>query len=100
MYPTSKKMPFDFAPLSECPEAIPQVARWWCDEWGLPQRHEFFDDYLSELANVKPREPPIHLLALSESRVVGWKPIKQVHLDGVEVSIMVRDVPKSTKGVA
>src|SRR5262245_703656 len=26
---------FDFMPLSELPDAIPQVARWWCDEWGL-----------------------------------------------------------------
>jgi hypothetical protein len=51
-------------PLSECPDAIPQVARWWCDEWGLPQRHESMESYLSELASLKPGKLPIHLLAL------------------------------------
>ena len=45
---------FDFMPLSACPDAIPQVARWWCDEWGLPQRHESMESYLGELASLKP----------------------------------------------
>src|SRR5215475_889506 len=67
---------FDFMPLSERPDAIPQVARWWCDEWGLPQRHESMGSYLSELAKLKPDKLPIHLLALSERNIVGVATLK------------------------
>jgi RimJ/RimL family protein N-acetyltransferase len=67
---------FDFMPLSERPNAIPQVARWWCDEWGLPQRHESMESYLSELANLKPDKLPIHLLALSGRKIVGVATLK------------------------
>lgn len=63
-------------PLSERPDAIPQVARWWCDEWGLPQRHPSMESYLSELANLKPDKLPFHLLALSERNVVGVATLK------------------------
>lgn len=151
-------------PLSECPDAIPQVARWWCDEWGLPQRHPSMESYLSELANLKPDQLPLHLLALNEGNIVGvatlkdysafhqlfpdfqywlsgvyvppairsrgiatslclkmvdiansrgiaklhlvtealdgglyakigWKPIKQVHVDELDLLVMARDVP-------
>src|SRR5262244_4120324 len=67
---------FDFMPLSERPDAIPQVARWWCLEWGLPQRHESMESYLSELASLKPGKLPIHLLALSERNIVGVATLK------------------------
>src|SRR5215510_6939306 len=67
---------FDFMPLSERPDAIPQVARWWCDEWGLPQGHESMESYLGELASLKPCKLPIHLLALSERNIVGVATLK------------------------
>src|SRR5262245_13643235 len=66
----------DFMPLTECPDAIPQVARWWCVEWGLPQRHQSMESYLSELASLEPGKLPIHLLALSERNIVGVATLK------------------------
>jgi Acetyltransferase (GNAT) family len=66
----------DFMPLTECPDAIPQVARWWCDEWGLPQRHRSMESYLSELASLEPGKLPIHLLALSERNIIGVATLK------------------------
>lgn len=155
---------FDFVPLAERPDAVPQVARWWCDEWGLPQRHESLEAYLSELASLKPDDLPFHLLALGERNIlgvatlkdrsalhklfpdfqywlsgvyvppalrgrgiatalclkmvdiaktkgvgrlhlvtevldgglyakIGWQPIRQVHVEGVDLLVMARDVP-------
>lgn len=71
-----KRVRLDFVPLSERPDAIPQVARWWCDEWGLPRRHESFEAYLSELASLRPDKLPLHVLALSEGHVAGVATLK------------------------
>lgn len=155
---------FDFVPLAERPDAVAQVARWWCDEWGLPRRHESLEAYLSELASLKSDDLPFHLLALGgrdilgvatlkdrsalhelfpDSRYwlsgvyvppahrgkgvatalclkmvdiakakgvgrlhlttealdgglyakIGWQPIRQVHVEGVDLLVMARDVP-------
>lgn len=67
---------FDFVPLAERPDAVPQVARWWCDEWGLPQRHESLEAYLSELASLKPDDLPFHLLALNGRNILGVATLK------------------------
>jgi RimJ/RimL family protein N-acetyltransferase len=65
-----------FVPLAERPDAIPQVARWWCDEWGLPQRHESLDAYVGELASLTPENLPFHLLALGEGNILGVATLK------------------------
>jgi GNAT superfamily N-acetyltransferase len=65
-----------FAPLAERPDAVPQVARWWCDEWGLPQRHESLAAYLSELVTLKPDDFPFHLLALGGRDILGVATLK------------------------
>lgn len=39
----------EFAPLVDKRREIPRVARWWCDEWGLPARHSSFEEYVQEL---------------------------------------------------
>jgi GNAT superfamily N-acetyltransferase len=70
------RSPFDFAPLSECPDAILQVAHWWCDEWGLPERHKSMDAYVGELASLTPGELPFHLLAVDERKVLGVATLK------------------------
>src|SRR5262245_28251536 len=67
---------FDFVPLAERPDANPQVARWWCDEWGLPQRHHSLEAYLSELASLKPDDFPFHLLALGGRNILGVATLK------------------------
>jgi len=73
---TREMAPLDFVPLTERPDAIPQVARWWCDEWGLPQLHKSLDAYLSELASLDPDKLPIHILALNGRPVVGVATLK------------------------
>lgn len=72
----SSKERLDFVPLAERPDAVPQVARWWCDEWGLPRRHESLATYLSELAGLKPDDLPFHLLALRGSDILGAATLK------------------------
>lgn len=67
---------FDFVPLAERPDAVPQVARWWCDEWGLPQRHESLEAYLNELASLKPGDLPLHLLAVCGGDILGVATLK------------------------
>lgn len=72
----SSKERFDLVPLAQRPDAIPQVARWWCDAWGLPQRHQSFDAYVDELASLKLDDLPFHLLAIRDERIVGVATLK------------------------
>jgi GNAT superfamily N-acetyltransferase len=65
-----------FAWLAARPQAIPRVARWWCDEWGLPGRHGSFDDYVRELEGLRPDALPIHLLAEHAGTAVGVATLK------------------------
>lgn len=67
---------FDFVPLAERPDAVPQVARWWCEERGLPRRHESLEAYLCELASLKACDFPFHLLALGAGNVLGVATLK------------------------
>jgi GNAT superfamily N-acetyltransferase len=62
--------------LAECPEEIPRVAQWWCDEWGLPTRHSSFDDYVHELQSLVPGTLPIHVLAIQAGSAVGVATLK------------------------
>jgi hypothetical protein len=73
---SKERTSFDFVPLAERPDAIPQVARWWCDAWGLPQRHESLETYVSELASLTPDKLPFHLLALGEGDILGVATLK------------------------
>jgi GNAT superfamily N-acetyltransferase len=67
---------FNFVPLAERPDAVSQGARWWCDEWGLPQRHESLDAYLSELSILRPDDFRYHLLALGGRNILGVATLK------------------------
>jgi hypothetical protein len=62
-----------FVLLADRPDEIPRVARWWCNEWGLPSRHATFDDYVRELL---PGTLPIHLLADQGGHAVGVATLK------------------------
>jgi GNAT superfamily N-acetyltransferase len=73
---SKKRATFDFVPLAERPDAVPQVACWWCDEWGLPRRHESLEAYVSELASLTPEKFPFHLLALGEGALLGVATLK------------------------
>jgi GNAT superfamily N-acetyltransferase len=67
---------FTFTLLAMRPQAIRRVARWWCDEWGLPSRHSSFDEYVHELQALVPGLLPIHILAEQAGSVVGVATLK------------------------
>jgi GNAT superfamily N-acetyltransferase len=66
----------EFALLTDRPEEIPRVARWWCDEWGLPERHSSFAEYVRELAALADEMLPMHLIAERAGQVVGVATLK------------------------
>lgn len=69
--------PVQFAFLADRPDLIPQVAGWWCAEWGLPRRHASFAEYVEELASVvEPGGFPVHLLALGDEGPLGVATLK------------------------
>jgi GNAT superfamily N-acetyltransferase len=69
-------MRLTFSLLRDRPNEIPVVARWWCDEWGLPERHTSFDDYVRELATGAADALPLHILAESAGRPIGVATLK------------------------
>jgi len=73
-------MQIQFAPLVQRRQEIPTVARWWCDEWGLPERHSSFPEYVRELESASPDTLPLHLIAEREGRVLAVATLKtKVH---------------------
>jgi GNAT superfamily N-acetyltransferase len=66
----------EFALLADRPEEIPRVARWWCDEWGLPERHSSFAEYVRELEAHADEMLPMHLIAERAGHVVGVATLK------------------------
>lgn len=67
----------NFALLGDYPHKARQVAQWWCEEWGLPERHSRFEDYVAELAECALGELPIHVVALKSGRLLGAATLKQ-----------------------
>ena len=65
-----------FTLLVTRPQEIPRVARWCCDEWGLPSRHASFDGYVRELQALVPGVLPIHILAEQDDGVIGVATLK------------------------
>jgi GNAT superfamily N-acetyltransferase len=74
-------MDLTFSLLVDRPNEIPRVAKWWCDEWGLPERHTSFDDYMRELSTLTEDSLPLHVLAESDGVPVGVATLKfkEVH---------------------
>ena len=66
----------EFAPLVDRRLEIPRVARWWCDEWGLPARHSSFEAYVQELEGLRPDALPFHLIAERSGRTLGVATLK------------------------
>ena len=69
-------MDLTFPLLVDRPSEIPRIAKWWCDEWGLPPRHASFDDYVRELATLTADALPLHVLAEREGSPVGVATLK------------------------
>jgi len=65
-------MSLDFAYLADRPEAIPQIAQWWFDEWGRFAPGETVEDVISQINAVLSRDKvPLQLVAVMENAVVG-----------------------------
>ncbi|HEX8352059.1 MAG TPA: GNAT family N-acetyltransferase [Pyrinomonadaceae bacterium] len=69
-------MEIGFALLAQRPTEIPRIARWWCDEWGLPERHSTFSQYVRELEGLALDALPAHLIAESAGRAIGVATLK------------------------
>jgi GNAT superfamily N-acetyltransferase len=66
----------EVAPLVQRRHEIPRVARWWCDEWGLPERHSSFADYVQELESLSAEALPMHLIGERAGRALGVATLK------------------------
>lgn len=70
-------LPLDVVSLAARPKAAPGIARFWCEEWGLPRDCSSLTEYAAKLsASAARNKLPIHVLALSENEVVGAATLK------------------------
>ena len=95
-----------FTLLATRPQEIPRVARWWCDEWGLPSRHSSFNEYVLELQALVAGVLPIHVLADQSGSVVGVATLKvkldhqAIHGQSYWLSGVYVDLPWRSRGIA
>lgn len=66
----------EFAPLAHRRAEAARVARWWCDQWGLPERHSSFGGYVQELESLPADALPFHLIAERAGRALGVATLK------------------------
>ncbi len=71
-------MSLSFAYLADRPEAVPQIARWWFDQWG--HHHppgDSVEALTSRVLNLLSRDRlPIQIVAILENRIVGVAALK------------------------
>jgi GNAT superfamily N-acetyltransferase len=71
------EMSFKIAYLADRPEAVPQIARWWFDEWGHLSPGSSIEDLSSRLRGLLSRERiPIQIVAIQDQEVVGAAVLK------------------------
>jgi hypothetical protein len=69
-------MSLTFSLLVDRPDEIPRVAKWWRDEWGLPERHTSLDGYLQELGTHTADSLSLHIRAESNGVPIGVATLK------------------------
>jgi len=70
-------MDFGFAYLADRPEAVPQIARWWFDEWGHLRPGHSVEALASWVRDHLSRDQlPIHIVAILDNRIVGAAALK------------------------
>lgn len=63
--------------LADRPEAVPQVCRWWFDEWGPLRPDDSVEELISRVHSLLSRERlPITILAVFDERIAGTAVLK------------------------
>ncbi len=72
----------EFSVLSDLPEAIPQVARWYFDEWGYLLEDDTYERSIERLgAYVEDDQMPVMVLAIEHGEVLGVAQLKLHELE-------------------
>ncbi len=70
-------MSLSFANLVDRPEAVPQICRWWFEEWGHLRPGDTIEDLTSRVRGLLNRDQlPIQIVAVSEVAIVGVAALK------------------------
>ena len=70
-------MSLSFAYLADRPEAVPQIARWWFDQWGHHRPGDSVEALTSRVLDLlHPDRLPIQIVAILEDRIVGVAALK------------------------
>ncbi len=70
-------MRLSFAYLADRPEAVPQICRWWFDEWGSLRPGDSVEDLTSRVRGLLSRDGlPIQIVAVLENAIVGVAALK------------------------
>ena len=70
-------MSLSFVYLADRPEAVPQIARWWFDEWGHLGPGDSVEDLSARLREQLNRERiPVQIIAILDEEVVGVAVLK------------------------
>ena len=71
-------MDLTFEYLADRPEAVPQVARWWFDEWGYLRPGDSIEALTSRVLGLLNRDKlPIQILASLDNSIVGIAVLKR-----------------------
>src|SRR3954465_11162416 len=70
-------MSLSFAYLADRREAVPQIARWWFDEWGHFRPGDTLEALISRVQGLLNRDRlPIQIVAILEDRIAGVAVLK------------------------
>ena len=70
-------MSLSFAYLADRLEAVPQIARWWFDEWGHTRPGDSVEALTSRVRGLLNRDQlPIQVVTILENRIVGVAVLK------------------------
>ena len=70
-------MSLSFAYLADRLEAVPQIARWWFDEWGHTRPGDSVEALASRVRGLLNRDQlPIQVVAILENRIAGVAVLK------------------------
>lgn len=70
-------MSLSFAYLADRPEAVPQIARWWLDEWGYLRPGDSLEALTFRIQGLLNRDRlPIQTLAILKNEVLGVAVLK------------------------
>jgi len=70
-------MSLTFAYLADRPEAVPQIARWWFDEWGYLRPGDTVEQLISRVHGLLNRDRlPIQIVAVLDNALAGVAVLK------------------------